>query len=76
MLSVAAEVFPFAKTGGLADVAGSLPPALKKIGHDVRVLLPKYPCTKSQAIHYLNKEIKIGKTKATLFDGSRFKRSA
>jgi starch synthase len=33
---------PFAKTGGLADVAGALPKALKKIGVDVRVILPKY----------------------------------
>jgi glycogen synthase len=47
ILSVAAEFFPFAKTGGLADVAGSLPHDLKKIVHDVRVLLPKYACTKS-----------------------------
>jgi glycogen synthase len=31
----------------LADVAVSLPSDLKKIGHDVRVLLPKYACTKS-----------------------------
>ena len=47
ILSVAVEVIPFAKTGGFYNVAGSLPPDLKKIVYDVRVLLPKYACTKS-----------------------------
>ena len=36
------EVFPFAKTGGLADVAGSLPVELAKLGHEVKVFMPKY----------------------------------
>ncbi len=36
------EVAPFAKTGGLADVAGSLPKALKKLDVDIRVVMPKY----------------------------------
>jgi starch synthase len=42
ILLVASEVEPFAKTGGLADVAGALPRALAALGHDVRVLLPKH----------------------------------
>ena len=42
VLYVAAEAVPFAKTGGLADVAGSLPKALKADGMDVRVIMPKY----------------------------------
>jgi starch synthase len=37
ILYLAAEVTPFAKTGGLADVAGSLPKALRALGHDIRV---------------------------------------
>jgi len=42
VLLVSSEVEPFAKTGGLADVAGALPQALAGLGHDVRVLMPKY----------------------------------
>ncbi len=45
ILLVSAEVYPFAKTGGLADVSGALPPALKKLDHDIRVIMPQYPCT-------------------------------
>jgi starch synthase len=42
ILYVASEVTPFARTGGLADVAGSLPKAMKKLGHDVRIIMPLY----------------------------------
>lgn len=42
ILYVSAEVSPFAKTGGLADVAGSLPRELAKMGNDVRVVMPRY----------------------------------
>ena len=42
VLLVASEVSPFAKTGGLGDVAAALPRALRALGHDVRVLMPRY----------------------------------
>ena len=42
VLFVAAEAVPFIKTGGLADVAGSLPKALTAQGVDIRVVMPKY----------------------------------
>lgn len=42
ILYAASEAAPFIKTGGLADVAGSLPKALNKIGQDCRVVIPLY----------------------------------
>lgn len=42
VLFAVSECGPFAKSGGLADVAGSLPKELKSLGTDVRVILPKY----------------------------------
>src|ERR1035437_6581648 len=39
---VSSEAVPFVKTGGLADVAGALPKALKNLGCEVKVYIPKY----------------------------------
>jgi starch synthase len=43
ILFLASEVTPFSKTGGLADVAGALPAALARRGHQVTVVSPRYP---------------------------------
>jgi starch synthase len=42
ILFVSSEVEPFAKTGGLADVASALPQAVKDLGHEIRIIMPKY----------------------------------
>jgi starch synthase len=42
ILIASPEAVPFAKTGGLADVAGALPKALKSMGHDVKLVMPLY----------------------------------
>ena len=44
ILFVASEAVPFIKTGGLADVVGSLPKCFDKEFFDVRVMIPKYLC--------------------------------
>ena len=42
ILMVASEVHPYAKTGGLAEVAAALPDALGRLGHRVTLVLPRY----------------------------------
>lgn len=48
ILFVASECVPFIKTGGLADVVGSLPKCFDKEEYDIRVILPKYQCMKDE----------------------------
>ncbi|MCL2054970.1 MAG: glycogen synthase [Oscillospiraceae bacterium] len=48
ILYAASEAIPYAASGGLADVAGSLPPALCEKGHDCRVILPYYKNMKQE----------------------------
>jgi len=48
ILFVASEGVPFIKTGGLADVVGSLPKCFDKENYDVRVILPKYMCMRQE----------------------------
>lgn len=48
VLFVSSEAHPLIKTGGLADVAGSLPVALRGDGHDARLILPAYPSALKQ----------------------------
>ena len=50
ILSISAEAVPYAKTGGLGDVCGSLPKALRALGHDVRVAMPAYQSIE-QSLH-------------------------
>ena len=48
ILFVSSEAYPLIKTGGLADVSGSLPAALRDLGVDIRTLLPGYPAVLSK----------------------------
>lgn len=50
IIIAASEVVPFAKTGGLADVAGALPKELEKLGHEVCVILPYYRMAKKAKV--------------------------
>lgn len=62
VLSVTSECAPLIKTGGLADVAGALPGALKPLGVEMRTLLPGYPKVKAA----------LGKAKTVMKDPDLF----
>ena len=53
ILIASSEVHPYAKTGGLADVAAALPRALARLGHDVRVVMPRHRCVDPKRFHLL-----------------------
>jgi len=52
VLFLSAEAVPFAKVGGLADVAGALPKALRGLGHDVRLMIPRYGSIRSSQFQF------------------------
>jgi starch synthase len=64
ILYVASEVTPFSKTGGLGDVAGSLPAALAELGHEVKVVTPRYGSIKTDRLtptgHHLELRFPFG----------------
>jgi starch synthase len=62
VLFVAPECAPLTKTGGLGDVAGALPPALRETGVDARVLLPAYgalPGRELATLDLLGKKVRL-----------------
>jgi starch synthase len=64
ILYVASEVAPFSKTGGLGDVAGALPAELAALGHEVKVVTPRYASIKADRLtptgHHLELRFPFG----------------
>jgi starch synthase len=78
------EVAPFAKTGGLADIANSLPKMFKLHGHDIRVIMPKYRFIPDRKytlrdvirlrdieLDFPNQDVVLSSTKSAFIDDSK-----
>ena len=70
ILFISSEVHPLIKTGGLADVAGSLPASLAELGQDIRIFMPNYGAIKYQqevhkrsTLHVDNRTVQILETR-------------
>lgn len=78
VLYLTSELYPFAKVGGLADVAGALPKVLKDLEHDVRVFIPKYKLIRDrkynlrEVIRLRDIQVPLGDTTVTVSVKSGF----
>lgn len=60
IMFISAEVAPYAKTGGLADVAGSLPQKLKEMGHEVYIAMPGYKIIDAPQVYVTDFPVAVG----------------
>ncbi|HVQ44390.1 MAG TPA: glycogen/starch synthase [Candidatus Saccharimonadia bacterium] len=67
ILMIAGEVAPYAKTGGLGEVMAALPKAVRRLGHDVRVFMPRYGTIDRQTYPL----VPIGKTTNLVVGGEK-----
>lgn len=67
ILMIAGEVSPYAKTGGLGEVMEALPKAVHRLGHDVRVYMPKYGAIDEQRLAF----VPIGRSTSLTIEGRK-----
>jgi starch synthase len=60
ILVVASEAVPFSKSGGMGDVCGALPKALRKLGHDARLVIPRYWSVNRDLFHANGRVLPMG----------------
>ena len=71
ILFIASECAPIAKVGGLGDIIGTLPKAIKELGIDVRIALPKYSIIEEEKYNFVlvAKEVKLKGETVNIFKG-------
>jgi starch synthase len=68
ILFVTSEAHPLIKTGGLADVSGSLPKSLVDLGEDVRIILPYYQAIKTNEAIYYKSTVRVNESEVNILE--------